>query len=59
MAFSIAAEIEWGLISQRTREALSAWKLAGKTLEQRRGIGKSRLDPFRPEIEALLKNGST
>jgi transcriptional regulator len=24
-----------------------------------KGVGKSKLDPFRLEIEALLKNGST
>ena len=59
MAFSIAAEIERDLISQRTREALAARKRAGKILGRPRGIGKSKLDAFQPEIEALLANGST
>lgn len=59
MAFSMAAEIERDLISQRTKEALRAKKAAGVKLGRPRGPGKSKLDPFRPEIEALLANGST
>jgi DNA invertase Pin-like site-specific DNA recombinase len=59
MAFSMAAEIERDLISQRTKEALAARKKAGMKLGRPRGSGKSKLDPFRPEIEALLANGST
>ncbi len=59
MAFSMAAEIERDLISQRTKEALAARKLAGMKLGRPRGSGKSKLDSFRPEIEALLRNGST
>jgi len=59
MAFSMAAEIERDLISQRTKEALAARKKAGMKLGRPRGVGKSKLDPYRPEIEALLKNGST
>ncbi len=59
MAFSIAAEIERDLISQRTKEALAARKKAGMKLGRPKGIGKSRLDQHRPEIEALLVNGST
>ncbi len=59
MAFSIASEIERDLISQRTKEALRAKKAAGAKLGRPKGIGKSKLDPFRPEIEALLANGST
>ncbi|MBZ0285247.1 MAG: recombinase family protein [Anaerolineae bacterium] len=58
MAFSMAAEIERDLISQRTKEALAARKKAGKRLGRPRGIGKSKLDAYRPEIEALLANGS-
>lgn len=58
MAFSMAAEIERDLISQRTKEALAARKKAGVILGRPRGIGKSKLDPYRPEIEALLANGS-
>ena len=59
MAFSMAAEIERDLISQRTKEALRAKKAAGKKLGRPRGPGKSKLDKYRPEIEALLANGST
>jgi DNA invertase Pin-like site-specific DNA recombinase len=59
MAFSMAAEIERDLISQRTKEALAARKMAGLKLGRPRGIGKSRLDSYRPEIVALLANGST
>ncbi len=59
MAFAIAAEIERDLISQRTKEALAARRKAGMTLGRPRGSGKSKLDHFRPEIEALLANGST
>jgi DNA invertase Pin-like site-specific DNA recombinase len=59
MAFSIASEIERDLIAQRTKEALAARKKAGMTLGRPRGIGKSKLDQYRPEIEALLANGST
>ncbi len=59
MAFSMAAEIERDLISQRTREALAARKKAGIRLGRPRGVGKSKLDRYRPEIEALLLNGST
>ncbi len=59
MAFSMAAEIERDLLSQRTKEALAARKRAGVKLGRPQGIGKSKLDEHRPEIEALLKNGST
>jgi len=59
MAFSMAAEIERDLISKRTREALLVKKLNGMRLGRPKGMGKSKLDPYRPEIEALLKNGST
>lgn len=59
MAFSMAAEIERDLISKRTKEALKAKKDQGIKLGRPRGPGKSKLDKFRPEIEALLSNGST
>lgn len=59
MAFSIAAEIERDLISQRTKEALAARKKAGIKLGRPRGVGKSKLDQYKPEIEALLANVST
>lgn len=59
MAFSMAAEIERDLISKRTKEALQAKKAAGFKLGRPPGPGKSKLDKYRPEIEALLTNGST
>lgn len=59
MAFSMAAEIERDLISQRTKEALRARKASGMPLGRPKGPGKSKLDAFHPEIEALLANGST
>ncbi|MEO8391718.1 MAG: recombinase family protein [Chloroflexota bacterium] len=59
MAFSMAAEIERDLISQRTKEALAARRKAGVILGRPKGRGKSKLDGFRPEIEALMNNGST
>jgi DNA invertase Pin-like site-specific DNA recombinase len=59
MAFSMASEIERDLISQRTKEALRYKKEQGIKLGRPPGPGKSKLDPFRPEIEALLANGST
>ena len=52
------AEIERDLISARTKEGLAAAKAKGKQLGRPKGPGKSKLDPFQPEIEALLKNGS-
>ncbi len=59
MAFSMAAEIERDLISQRTKEALAAKKKQGVKLGRPKGTGKSKLDQYKPEIEALLKNGAT
>ena len=59
MVFAMAAEIERDLISSRTKEALRARKASGKSLGRPRGPGRSKLDKYRPEIEALLKNGST
>lgn len=56
---ALFAELEHDFISQRTREALRARKAAGVRLGRPRGPGKSRLDPNRPEIIALLRNGST
>lgn len=59
MAFSIASEIERDLISIRTKEALRFKKENGIKLGRPKGSGKSKLDKFKPEIEALLANGST
>ncbi len=59
MCFSMASEIERDLISQRTKEALRARKEQGIKLGRPKGVGKSKLDVYRVEIEALLANGST
>ena len=56
---AMAAEIERNLISKRTKEALVAKKANGVRLGRPKGVGKSKLDLYRPEIEALLNNGST
>lgn len=59
MAFTMAAEIERDLISQRTKEALAARKRSGKPIGRPKGSGKSKLDKHRNEIERLLAEGST
>lgn len=59
MVFSMAAEIERDLISKRTKESLAAKRLAGVALGRPKGPGKSKLDVYRPEIEALMNNGSS
>lgn len=59
MSFSMASEIERDLISARTKEALRAKKERGIPLGRPKGPGKSKLDQYKPEIEALLNNGST
>ncbi|MFA5183735.1 MAG: recombinase family protein [Syntrophales bacterium] len=56
---ALFSEIERDLISARTIEALKARKAAGVKLGRPKGAGKSKLDQHRPEIEALLKNGSS
>ena len=58
MVFAMAAEIERDLISQRTKEALRVKKANGMILGRPKGPGKSKLDIYRVEIEALLQNGS-
>lgn len=59
MAFSIASEIERDLISKRTQEALQAKKAQGIKLGRPKGPGKSKLDQYKDEIVALLRNGSS
>ena len=55
----MAVDIEHELIGQRTRKALAAKKKNGVKQGRPGGAGRSRLDKYRPEIEALLTNGST
>jgi DNA invertase Pin-like site-specific DNA recombinase len=57
MVFAMAAEIERDLISQRTKEALRVKKANGMILGRPQGPGKSKLDIYKFEIEALLQNG--
>ncbi len=57
--FGLFAEIERDLISERTKQGLNAARAKGKILGRPKGSGKSKLDPFKLEIEALLKNGSS
>lgn len=59
MCFSMAAEIEGDLLSQRIKEALAAKKAQGVKLGRRKGSGSSKLDSFREEIQALFWAGST
>ena len=59
MAFFMAAEIERDLTSARTTEALRARKASGLPLGRPKGPGKSKLDQYGLEVEALLANGST
>jgi DNA invertase Pin-like site-specific DNA recombinase len=56
---ALFSELERDFISERTKEALRARKASGTKLGRPRGPGKSRLDPNREEIVALLRNGST
>ncbi len=59
MAFSMAAETGREPLAARTREALWAREASGEPLGRSQGPGKSKHDPFRPEIETLLASGST
>jgi DNA invertase Pin-like site-specific DNA recombinase len=56
---ALISEIERDFIVSRTKEALAARKAQGIKLGRPKGPGKSKLDKYRPEIEAMLKNGST
>lgn len=51
------SEIERDLISAKTREGLQEAESKGKMLGRPRGSGKSKLDPYKLEIESMLKNG--
>lgn len=53
--FSLMAELERDLISQRTKAALAARKAAGRSLGKPRGISTSKLDVHREKIVEMLK----
>ena len=55
---ALFAEIEHDLIVARTIEGIAAARAKGKMLGRPKGLGRSRLDKFEPEIIALMKNGS-
>ncbi|EKE05487.1 MAG: resolvase-like protein [uncultured bacterium] len=53
--FSLFAEIERDLTSERTKAGLAKARAEGKLLGRPRGIGKSMLDGKEQEIEELLR----
>ena len=54
--FSLFAEIERDLISERTKEGIAAARAKGKAIGRPRGaLGKSKLDGKEAEIRLLLK----
>lgn len=55
--FSLFAELERDLVSERTREGLARAKAHGKVLGRPKGPGKSRLDGKTDEIKKLLGLG--
>jgi DNA invertase Pin-like site-specific DNA recombinase len=55
--FSLFAEIERDLISERTKEGLARARAAGKLLGRPKGPGKSKLDGFEAGIRTKLKMG--
>lgn len=57
-AFSLAAEIERDLISERTKSALKAKKASGVVLGRPRGrTGKNKLNKHEIEVKKLLSKG--
>lgn len=55
---AMCSEIERDLIRLRTIEGLNARRAKGLPLGRPRGLGRSRLDPHKDEVIALLRNGS-
>jgi DNA invertase Pin-like site-specific DNA recombinase len=52
--FSLIADLERDLISERTKEALAARKAAGKKLGRPPGPGKSKLEPYLEQIQEFI-----
>ena len=52
--FSLVADLERDLISQRTKEALATKKADGIRLGRPAGPGKSKLDPHLPQIQEFI-----
>ena len=57
--FSLLAELERDLISERTKMGLARARASGKKLGRPKGPGKSRLDGKEDEIKGFLKKGVT
>ena len=57
--FSLLAELERDLISERTKTALAQARAAGKRLGRPKGPGKSKLDGRENEIKDLFAKGVT
>ena len=55
--FSLFAEIERDLISERTKSGLARARAEGKLIGRPKGLGKSQLDGKENEIKELLKKG--
>ncbi len=55
--FSLFAEIERDLISERTKAGLAKARAEGKLLGRPKGLGKSMLDGKEDEIRELLRKG--
>lgn len=55
--FSLLAEMERDLISERTKTALAQARAAGKKLGRPKGPGKSKLDGREDEIKDLFSKG--
>ena len=56
--FSLFAELERDIISERTKAALAAKKAGGKKLGKPKGtLQESKLDPHQERIKELLKHG--
>jgi DNA invertase Pin-like site-specific DNA recombinase len=57
--FSLLAELERDLISDRTKIALARARASGKKLGRPKGVGKSRLDGKEMEINKYIDKGVT